>query len=216
MRGVLQSSFRRYVCATKVVRRFPKALRLVKKPNDEVASEDPSASLDALGATHLDYAVLWSVDEHDMLLYIAIAAAQTGERKQDATFNGRACYLYAASLLQMLWSMHSSARRNHPSSRDDVLLIKTPQRKTFSLLVRKVHLNAVSLFSIKPVANKESLAARANSRTHRVVCAFKKHCSLEEWLLPPVTPAERCPPPFAPRAYCQLKKRASPGDLGLI
>lgn len=65
---------------------------LVEKLKDKVTSEDVSATTDTLGATHLDSAVLSSVDGQDVLLYTKAAMPDTRGREQHAAFSGRAFY----------------------------------------------------------------------------------------------------------------------------
>lgn len=53
IQGAVESGYSRFVCATKLVRRFMPALRLVKMLNDEAASEDSSATGGVLKALML-------------------------------------------------------------------------------------------------------------------------------------------------------------------
>lgn len=62
-----------------LMRRFSKALGLVKTLDDEAPSEDFILSREALGGTHLDNAVFLSASEHELLLFLKAAAAHTRE-----------------------------------------------------------------------------------------------------------------------------------------
>lgn len=84
---------------TDLVRRFRKELQPTEKLNKGVATENFIASVRAVGATHRDGAVFLSSNEQDVLLYFDAAAAFTKDQKQNATFNSRVFYLYAASSL---------------------------------------------------------------------------------------------------------------------
>lgn len=50
------------------MRRFPGALQLFERLNDEAAGENSNATRSALGVTHFGSAVLSSADEHYVLL----------------------------------------------------------------------------------------------------------------------------------------------------
>lgn len=161
--GGVESSNCRWVCATKLGRRFPKALRLVEKRNDVAASEEPSASRDALGVTHFANALPSSVGEHDMLLYSGAALAHTFDRKKTATFNGRALYSDAASLFRAQRRGHSHAREKHSLSFGEFLLTEIPQTMTLSMLVEKIDLNTVSVFFHNPAYGTGNSTARAKT-----------------------------------------------------
>lgn len=88
---------------------FPEVLQLVQKLNEEAATETFSATGDASGAIHLDEALLSKVDDRTVLMYIEASGAPTRYQKQNATFNSRAFYLYAASHFQQQRSKHSNA-----------------------------------------------------------------------------------------------------------
>lgn len=75
--GAVESSYLCIVRLAKVVRRFPPALQLFKKLNNEAASKDNRATGMDLGTTHPEKAVLSSVNDYDVPLYIKAAAAQT-------------------------------------------------------------------------------------------------------------------------------------------
>lgn len=89
--------------------RFPEALRVIEKLNDDAASDRFIPTRAALGVTHLHNPVLSSANEQNVLLYTGAAAAHTRARKQNAAFIGRAFYSYAASLLEELRSLRSIA-----------------------------------------------------------------------------------------------------------
>lgn len=136
------------------MRCFTEALRLVRRLNVETATENFRATRSVLGFTHPDNTIFFRVDEHDASLCIETAAAHARDRKQSATSNGRAFYLYAALLLQELKSTHSTACEKHLLNFNAVLLTKTPMTKISSLPVRKMSLTTRSLFSCKPADKK--------------------------------------------------------------
>lgn len=59
------------------MQRFPAALRLFEKINDEAAGTDSALAKRVLGVTDLDIAVLSSTEERDVLLYIEATAAHS-------------------------------------------------------------------------------------------------------------------------------------------
>lgn len=61
-----KSSYPCYVLATKQMGSFLKALRHVKKMNEEAASRDSPSARNAFGSSHLDNAVLFGAEEHDV------------------------------------------------------------------------------------------------------------------------------------------------------
>lgn len=87
--SAVDPSHRRYICVTKLVCCFSKALRLVEKLNNEAVSENCSGSREAFSVTHFQNAFFSSADEHHVLLYIKALAAHTESRKQTGIFNGR-------------------------------------------------------------------------------------------------------------------------------
>lgn len=92
MQFAVELSYRRYFRDTRLVQRFPEALRLAGKTNDDAASSDSASPRDALGFTHLENAVLFSAEEHDVLLFIKAATAHNQGRKHKLPFNGLALY----------------------------------------------------------------------------------------------------------------------------
>lgn len=66
--SVAGSDYRRYVCVSKLVHVFSEAPSLIENLNDEAVSENSSATSSALGTTNLDSRVIWSADEHDVLM----------------------------------------------------------------------------------------------------------------------------------------------------
>lgn len=173
VRGAFELDYRRYIHAPKLVRRFTKALRLVETPVDEAASENFSANRDSLGATHLDNAVIVRVNEDGALLFIKAAAADTRDRKQTATFNGRALSSYAASLFQELKRSHSTACKKHPLSSNVFSPAEVLQTRTSSLPSKKMYWNRISVFSYGQAKKKATLAARGKAHGQPVGCAVK-------------------------------------------
>lgn len=103
-----QSDCRRYVRATRPLRRVLETQRFVEKLNDEVGSKYVSATRGVLSFTHSDNKLLSRADDRDVLLYIEASGAQARGGKQKAAFNGRAFYLHAAALLQELIDMQKT------------------------------------------------------------------------------------------------------------
>lgn len=146
------------------MRRFAKALRLCDKLDDDAASEDFSASKSALEASCLDYALLSRANENDVLLYIQATSAHRRDRKQNATIDSNAFYPYAASLLQQLERMHSTACKKHPLNFNYFLVIEIPLTRTSSLLLKKLYLNTMAPSSYDPTYKIGTLAACVKSR----------------------------------------------------
>lgn len=144
------------------------------------------------------------------------AAAHTQGRKQNATLNGKAIYLYGASLLQELRSVASTTCETHPSGFEFFLLTEVSQLTTSSLPVKIPYLR-LSLFFHNTAEMKEALAARVKACAQRVVRAFKTHFSLRKRVVSPARAAEKRPPPSARKDSRRLGKcastRASPLDL---
>lgn len=67
VQGAVQSDYRCVACVVSLMERFLEALRLVEQTNYEAARGDIASPKDALGATHLDNAVLFNVENHDVL-----------------------------------------------------------------------------------------------------------------------------------------------------
>lgn len=126
IQDAVESNYRRYARSTKLVRRFPELLRLVVKLDDESASQNFSATRDALGVPHPDNALLPRADKHSVPLYFEAAPVHTRGRKQNGIFNGRAFCSYALSLLRALRSTHSTTCENHSLFLDVLLLTEIP------------------------------------------------------------------------------------------
>lgn len=87
-------------------------------------------------------------------------------------------------------------------------LPENPQKKTSSLPVRKVYLNAMRLFFYDSADRKKGLIARAKARAKRVVRVVKKQLSLKKELVLPAQTAEQSPPPSPWRDSRRQRKRA--------
>lgn len=74
LQGGVKSSFRRCSIATRVMCSCPEALQVVENYSGEKGSDDFSICNGVLSVAHLDNAMFWSVDEHNVLLYIQNAA----------------------------------------------------------------------------------------------------------------------------------------------
>lgn len=130
-------------------------------------------------------------------------------RKRNGTFNGRAIYSYAASVLQELRSSDNTGCEKHELNFDAYPLSEIPQTKTFSLVMKKMYLNKMRIFLYETACKKMILAARGKARAQCTVRAVKKQFSLEERVAPPARVAGKIPPPFTPRRSRRLGKRAS-------
>lgn len=171
----VESSYRRYIRATKQVQRFPETLRLVRRTDDEAACRDSASAKSALSATHLDIAVLSRAEKHDVLLYIEAASAHIQGQKQTLTFSGCAFYSYAACHLRERKNVHPFTCGKHFSTRDEFLLCKVPHTNSSSLPVRIMYSNAKSLSSFD-VAHKQKLfTTRAKPDNQRLVRAVPMH-----------------------------------------
>lgn len=109
-------SYRRCVCATKLMRPFSEAALLFEKQNDDATSGDSRNSTGALSYSCLDSADLLSRNGHDVLLYIKAAATHTQRERQNQIFSGRAFLSHAASPLHKLRSLHTNACKQHSLS----------------------------------------------------------------------------------------------------
>lgn len=85
-----------------------------------------SATRGASDAVHLGNALLLRADEPGVLLCIEAAVPHTRGHKQNAAFNNRAVYSYAAFLLRELRKMDSTACEKCPIHFDAFLLTKIP------------------------------------------------------------------------------------------
>lgn len=169
--GAVESSYRLYVRIKKKVRRFPKPLSLDEKQNDRAPSEHSSAARGALSVTPLSTALLEKGDEHGLLLYNRDVTALTRCRKQTATFNSRAFFLYALSFLRKLRSKHSTVWKKHPFIFNPFLLSEVPQTKSFMLLVKAMFSSTMSLSFYDPADKTEALdCTRQCSRSRRCSC----------------------------------------------
>lgn len=115
MQSAVDSGCRRYIRATKVMRPFPKALRLVEKREDKAPCEDSSATKCALAGTQFSNALLSRAAEHDVLLYIKTAAGHSRGQKHSTACNGQAFHSCAASLLDELRFLQSAVCQKHPN-----------------------------------------------------------------------------------------------------
>lgn len=109
IQGVVGSGYRRYLRATKLLRRLLEGLRLVEKLIDETASEDSTVTRDVLDTSHLDKALLLKADEHDVLLYTEATAAHTRSRKLNAALD-RSAYLLVCCLASPKGESHAQRR----------------------------------------------------------------------------------------------------------
>lgn len=126
--GASKSGYRGYVLATKLMRHFLEGVRLVENLKSETASEDYSGTRYALGAIIVDNVVLQSAYERDFQLCTWTAAARTQSQRQKATIRGRDFSSNAASLLQELRTVHSTACQKHLLSLKSLALAETPQK----------------------------------------------------------------------------------------
>lgn len=115
IQGANESSHRLCFRVNKLMRRFPEALKLVKKINEEAAATD-STGKSGLGVAHLDNMMLSSSEEQDLLLLIEAVAAHSALKKQGPTFNCCVFYLYATMLFEELGTVHESAIQGKTSS----------------------------------------------------------------------------------------------------
>lgn len=120
----VRSSYRGCVRVTKLVLRLSKALQILKKTNDETASDSSKIPRDVLDVIHMRTSVFRNAGEHAAVLYIKTVAAHTQSWKQTSTFHGCGCYSYAAMLLQELRIMHVIAREKYSLKLGDFLVTK--------------------------------------------------------------------------------------------
>lgn len=76
--------------------------------------------------------------------------------------------------------MHSTGCKKYPLSCGDFVLAENLPAKTFSLPLKKLHLNTVGHFFSDPTDKKRASAARAIARAKPVARAVEKCFSLEE------------------------------------
>lgn len=128
--GAVEAGYHRCVCVTNIVRRFREGLWFVKKTKEEAASSSSASARDALGATHLDNAVLFGAEKRNVLLYTEAAAAHNQRWKQNSSFNGRPSYFCDPSLLQSAQKyLHCFACEKPPFTFNEFLLTEIPQNK---------------------------------------------------------------------------------------
>lgn len=209
VQDTVESSYHRFFRAAKLVRRFSDALRLVEKLKNDTATEKLSLNRGTLGGTHLDNAVLSSAEEQDAMLYIRAAAAHTQGQKLNAALTGHVFYLCTFLILSELRDMQSTACEKHPLSFADFLMTRTPQTKTFSLLLKKRDFNVVSPFLYDQTDREETLLTRAKSPGQLAVCAAEKLFGLEIEAVTPSLAAEKFSPPSTLRDSGRLEKKAS-------
>lgn len=137
------------------MRRVPEALRLFKTLNEKAVSEDSSASRVALNVSLL---IKQSLRAQMSTMYRCTLWPQQHihETKGRASFDGRTLYPYVASLRRELKNTHSAEFEKQSSRFEEVLLSKIARKMNFSLVMKKMYLNAKSLFSDNPV-NKINL-----------------------------------------------------------
>lgn len=186
VQSAVESSYRRYVHATELVRRFSEALRLVEKRNDEAASSDSTGESGALGGTHLDSAVVFSSKEHDVLLYVDATDAHTRRWKHNPSSMDAFSKSVPPLFCKSSKSWHRSEYEKHHSTFDAFVLTEPLQIKSFSLLVGKMHLSTTSIFSLDAADKKRLLTAPARARAQRILRAITKQLAFgEKKAIPP-------------------------------
>lgn len=115
MQDCVESGYRRYPRITKLLPRVLKALRPAENIDSEAAIADAANARVALRATYLRNAVLFSAEEHEILLHIDAVAANTEGRKQNFVLNGHVFCCCATFLRQDLNCLHFFfVKKAHP------------------------------------------------------------------------------------------------------
>lgn len=138
VQDAVRSNYRRSFRATKLVRSFLEASRLVKKINDEAASSHAASTRGALRAAHLGSAVHSSAEKRSVPLYIEATASHTRDEQECLLLNGRAFCSFAAGFLRKLRTCLRSACEEHSLTFEEVLLTENLQTRSSSLSVKKM------------------------------------------------------------------------------
>lgn len=119
--------------ATEPVRSFLKALRLVRKSNDEAVTEDSSSNRAALGAAYLDEAVLFNAHDLDVLVYFESRSTKHARPKAELDYSGCVFNCCAALHLQKLLCTRNKACQKDSLSVDELFLTEILQQRSFLL-----------------------------------------------------------------------------------
>lgn len=103
LQGAVEPTYRRYVCLTRIMRRYTEALKLVQEVNVKVTAGKSAAGKGGLGITYLCNGSLRHSEMQDSLLFIEAAAIRTDDSTKDkrtaALLTSFAFCSYAAVLL---------------------------------------------------------------------------------------------------------------------
>lgn len=76
LQDAVEATYRRYVLVARLTFRYPKALWLVKKVNDETAISDSAAGIGELDIAHLDSYLPFESRNQNALVFLEAALAQ--------------------------------------------------------------------------------------------------------------------------------------------
>lgn len=83
LQGAAEATYWRYSRVSNLWHRYPHALQLIEKVNDEAGTSDSAATKGGLCITHLDSALFLKSEKHDALLLVVAAAAHTTDSKKE-------------------------------------------------------------------------------------------------------------------------------------
>lgn len=142
LRSAAETTFQRYVCVTRLMRRFPQPLQPAGKINNEGAASDSAGMESELGITQLDSVLLPQSKKQDALLFVEAAAVavkgNTKEKRAGALFNTCAFYSCTAALLKKFTTVLQNVIPASDSTSEQLLSAHVLPTKTYSLSVRHV------------------------------------------------------------------------------
>lgn len=182
MQGAVEQSYRRCVGRTRLMSPFLQARRLVRRINQEAASDCFTTTRSFWKATHVEVAVLSGAEEPSILLYIKAAPAYTRDWKQITNFHGPQQTFMLSRVSRIPNYMYGFALEKQQLTFGKFCAIKKPQKKAFSLVVQKMYIHKLSFFSTN-FANSTKNTSCSQKEPRSTCCARSEEavcCRLEK------------------------------------